>query len=54
MGPNTAKISTKAPSTYLSINMKGIELEKVSLSNMKNLPTVCEHIDCQSQVFSSY
>ena len=30
--------------------MKVIELEKVSLSNMENLRTVCEHIDCRSQV----
>ena len=38
---------------HLLINMKAIELEKVSLSNMQNLRTVCEHIDCRSQIFSS-
>ena len=38
---------------YLLINLRVIELEKLSLSNMQNLRTICEHIDCQSQVFSS-
>ena len=30
-----------------------IEWEKVSFSDMQNLKTVCEHIDCQWQVFSA-
>ena len=38
---------------HLLINVKAIELEKVSLSNMQNLGTVCEHIDCRAQAFSS-
>ena len=38
---------------YLSINVKAIELEKVSLSNMQNVRTISEHTDCRSQVFSS-
>ena len=37
---------------YLLINVKDFELEKVSLSNMRNLWTVCEHIDFQRQIFS--
>ena len=33
------------------INLKAIELEKISLSNMQNARTVSEYIDCRSQVF---
>ena len=32
---------------------EGNLIGKISLSNMQNLRTVCEHIDSQSQVFSS-
>ena len=32
---------------------EGNPVEKVSLSNMQNLLTFCEHIDYRSEVFSS-
>ena len=40
---------------YLLINVKAIEieLEKVSLINILNLQTVCEHFYCRSQTFYS-
>ena len=48
MGPNTVQMWTTAPLEYLLINVKAVILEKVSLSNMQNVWTVCEHIDCRS------
>ena len=53
MGPNTVEILTTAALAYSLTNVKTVELEKVSLSNIKNLCTVSEHIDCWSQVFYS-
>ena len=41
MGRNTDLISTAAPLPYSQVTMKVIELEKVTLSDMKNLKTVC-------------
>ena len=41
MGPIIVEISTAAPSPYLLINMKAIDLQKVSISDMQNLKTVC-------------
>ena len=38
---------------HLLINVKAIKSEKVSLSSMQNLGTVCEDIECLPQVFSS-
>ena len=43
----TLEIITTARLPHLLINVKAIELEKVSLSDMKNLRTVSEHIDCR-------
>ena len=39
--PNTAGIWTTAPLPYLFITVKVIELERVSLSDMQILKTVC-------------
>ena len=50
---NSVEIWTIAPLAYLLIIVNAIELEKVSLSNMQNRLTLCEHIDHRSQVYSS-
>ena len=41
MGPNTVEIWTAPPLAYLLITGKAIELEKISLSDMQSLKTVC-------------
>ena len=38
---NTVEICTTTPLSYLLITVKAIELEKMSLSDMKNLSNVC-------------
>ena len=38
---NTVEIRTIVPLQYLMIKVRAIELQKVSLSNMQNLKTVC-------------
>ena len=40
-GPNTGEIFTTAPLSYLLIIVKAIGLEKVSLSYMQNIRTLC-------------
>ena len=40
-GLNTIKISTIAPLSDLLITVNAIEAEKISLSDMQNLTTVC-------------
>ena len=40
-GPQTAEMCTKVPLPYLFIPVKLIQLEKVSVSAMENLKTVC-------------
>ena len=35
------------------VNVKAIEMEKVSSSDMPNLRTVFYDIDCRSQIFSA-
>ena len=40
-GRNTVEIWTTAPSAYLLIPVKTITVEKVSVSDMQNLSTVC-------------
>ena len=40
-GANTVEICSTAPLLYLLIVEKAIELEKVSISDMENLRTVC-------------
>ena len=52
-GPKHCSNLNHSTLAYLLINVKAIELEKTSLSNMLNLQTVCKHIDCRSQTFSS-
>ena len=39
--PNTVETWTRPPLPYLLITVKAIELEKVFLSEMQNLTTVC-------------
>ena len=39
--PNTFEILTEARLSYLLITVKAIEFEKVTLSDMQNLKTVC-------------
>ena len=41
MIPNTVEIWTTATVPHLLINMKEVELEKLSVSDMQNLKTVC-------------
>ena len=41
MGLSTIEICTTAPVLYLLINANAIESQKLSLSDMKNLKTVC-------------
>ena len=41
MVTNTVQISMAVPLPYLLITSKAIEFEKVSLSNIENLKTVC-------------
>ena len=50
---NTSEISTAAFSAYFSSNPRQIELGNISFSQMLNLRTVWEHVDCRSYVFSS-
>ena len=50
---NGPKHSNHNSFIYLLINVKAIDLEKVSLSNMQNLRPVCEEIHCRSQVLFS-
>ena len=52
-GPKHSRNLNHSNLTYLLINVKAIELEKVSLSNMQNLRPVCEGIHCRSQVLFS-
>ena len=47
MHSNTVQICTEAPLSYLLISAKDIQFEKVTLSDMKNLKTVCSHIHCR-------
>ena len=44
-GGKTVEISKTLPLPYLFIPVNIIQLEKVSVSAMKNLKTVCLHID---------
>ena len=44
-GPKTVEICKTLPSSYLFIPVDIIQLEKVYVSAMKNLKTVCLHID---------
>ena len=37
----------------LSIDPTHIQLEKISVSNVRNLKTVRQHVECRSYVFSS-
>ena len=41
MGQNTVDILTAAPLLYLLMTVKTIEAEKVSLSDMQNLKSIC-------------
>ena len=41
LGPNTVAFWTAAPSPYLLITVKVIELEKVSFSAMQSLKSFC-------------
>ena len=44
-GPKTVEICTTLPLPYLFIPANIIQFEKVYVSAMKNLKTVCKHID---------
>ena len=43
---NTVEMSTAARLSYLLITVIVIEFEKVALSYMENLRTVCWHLNC--------
>ena len=41
IGPNTVEIRWPAPLPYLLITLEAIELERISLSDMQNVTTIC-------------
>ena len=52
-GPKTVEICITLPLPYLFIPVNIIQLQKVYLSAVQNLKTVCLHIDPRGQVLSS-
>ena len=52
MRPSIVQTSTTPPLPYLLINGRSHALQKVSVSDMKNLNTLSQHTECRWQVFS--